>query len=72
MCMHIPEFKIAVGHRPFSGHFLTKIGYFRQYVKVFSPFSDHLITKNPQNYIKRPYTFVNGQTLVEVFSHLPM
>ena len=33
-------------------HFPTKIGYFRQYVKVFGPFSDYLITPNPQNYIK--------------------
>ena len=31
---YLAEFKIAVGHRPF----LTKIGYFRQYVKVFSLF----------------------------------
>ena len=64
--MILAEFKIAVGH------FLNKIGYFRQYVKVFGPFSDYLITPNPQNYIKWSYTFVNGQTLVEVFSHLSM
>ena len=54
----ISEFKIAVSHWPFSGQNW-------QYVKIFGSFS--LITPNHTNYIKWPYTFVHGQTLVEVW-----
>ena len=66
LCVRSSKYQLAIGH------FLTKIGYFRRYVKVFGPFSDYLITPNPQNYIKWSSTFVNGQTLVEVFGHLSM
>ena len=61
---YMAEFKIAVGHQPFSNRnwlFPTKC-------KVFGPFSDYLITLNPQNYIKWPYTFVHDLKYLAILS----
>ena len=59
VCM-MAEFKIAVGHWPFS----DQNWLFPTICKSIRSFSNH--TKST----KWSYTFVNGQTLVGVFGHL--
>ena len=60
-CTNTNTGKITAGHQPFSEQNWS----FPNISKSIWPFSDYFV----HQFIKWPYTFANGQTLVEVFVH---